>query len=96
VEAYAQKALGNRLTTWKGAPVTYRDGNPGYTSQRTGRWVRIWFPDGPPLYYAETEVPEAEFGADVKGLWDAFERMGRFEGVVPEVPPLRVHCRWDI
>jgi nucleoporin NUP42 len=58
--------------------------------------VRIWFPGGAPNYYKETELPDEAYDADTLRLWDAFEKTGIFDGgFVPELPPKRIHCRWD-
>ena len=71
--------------------MNYKDGMPGYMGV-SGKWSRIWFPSGPPGYYAETEEKGAAL-EEVKRVWDGFS--GRLD-VMPEVPPLRVHCQWDI
>lgn len=88
---------------WKGRQVRYlpepstnkevpmvqgNDGNP----------VRIWFPDGPPAYTAETEPadPKVYDDPDVQRQWAGFVQSGRFEGgMMPVVPPKRELCTWD-
>ncbi|KAL2105433.1 hypothetical protein VUR80DRAFT_8383 [Thermomyces stellatus] len=88
LESYATVSMG-RLSSWKGRPVSYKEDVPGYVGP-SGKWSRIWFPNGPPGYYAETEEKGSE--EEARRVWDGFD--GRFD-VMPEVPPLRVHCRWD-
>lgn len=67
-------------------PVEYRDGKPGYVVQATtfgGKpvWKRLWNPEGPPGYNADTEPPPAENGAGgerydekSKKLWEQWVR----------------------
>ena len=63
----------------------------------SGKWVRIWFPRGAPNYYKETELPDDKYDAGMLRMWEAFEKTGMFEaGLVPELPPKRIHCSWDI
>ncbi|KEZ38897.1 hypothetical protein SAPIO_CDS10212 [Scedosporium apiospermum] len=93
--AYSTSSMG-RLTTWKGQPVTYRGDVPGYVNPATRRWVKIWFPNGPPAYNPETEPQDQAAIASAKTLWDAFGKTGRFDGLLPEVAPLRIQCRWDV
>ncbi|SPN99204.1 related to NUP42 - nuclear pore protein [Cephalotrichum gorgonifer] len=89
--SYASVSMG-RLSAWKGRPVNYKGDVPGYISG-SGKWTRIWFPAGPPGYYADTEVAGGQLADEAKRAWEGFK--GRFD-VVPEVPPLRIHCQWDI
>ena len=95
LSTYTTRSMG-RLTTWKGQPVTYREDVPGYMDVATRRWVRIWFPNGPPGYNPETEPEDKSAVEAARPLWEAFCKVGRFEGLVPEVPPLRIQCRWDV
>lgn len=89
LESYATASMG-RLSSWKGRPVSYQGGEPGYMSA-SGKWTKIWFPTGPPAYYSETEEKGPRALEEAK-VWEGFS--GRFD-VMPEVPPLRVHCTWD-
>lgn len=91
LESYATQSMG-RLASWKGRPVTYKGDLPGYIGA-SGKWARIWFPGGPPAYYAETEERPDKVSEADRRAWEGFS--GRFD-IVPEVPPLRVDCRWDI
>jgi nucleoporin NUP42 len=57
---------------------------------------RIWFPDGPPAYTAETEVKAEEYDEESKREWAGFMEKGAFvSGKMPLMPPLREFCRWD-
>ena len=65
-----------------------------------GTFQRIWFPDGPPNYLAETEgLPSDYEGPDGQRAleqWKFFMEKGTFEGgVMPEVAPKREFCAWD-
>lgn len=83
-----------QLAQWKGKPVTYKDSVPGI-QEFDGTWRRIWFPDGPPPYYKDTELPAEEYDEKSKAQWKAFEQTGRFEGGMPDLPPMREVCVWD-
>ncbi|KAJ9145366.1 Nucleoporin AMO1 [Pleurostoma richardsiae] len=97
-------SVGGRLQTWKGKSVTYRalkDGEhaiPGIQNF-DGTFDRIWFPDGPPPYYKDTEPAAASqsYSEADKAAWEKFMQAGKFElGGMPEAPPLREFCAWDI
>ncbi|KAF6830328.1 Nucleoporin AMO1 [Colletotrichum plurivorum] len=90
------KGMDGRLATWKGKPVAYKDNLPGIRAFN-GSWARIWFPDGPPNYYKDTELPDGAYNDAARGQWMAFVGTGRFEGgIMPEVPPKREFCLWDM
>lgn len=83
------------LAAFKGKAVTYKDGTPGVRAF-DGTWTRIWFPDGPPSYYKETELPLLEYDDKSKSQWEAFARTGTFaDGLMPALPPLREYTQWD-
>lgn len=92
---YSTRNPDGSLVTWKGKPVVYRDGKPGLQTF-SGTWTRIWFPDGPPAYYKDTELPDDAYGADQRLQWDAFLKTGKFEGRMPDLPPKREFCVWDV
>ncbi|CAM1504055.1 Fc.00g016460.m01.CDS01 [Cosmosporella sp. VM-42] len=95
IESYASKTMDGRLSTFKGKPVTYKGDKPGIR-EFNGTWKRIWFPDGPPGYAKETEVPPEEYDEKSKAQWSAFAQTGNFEGgLMPEVPPPRECTLWD-
>ncbi|KAM0281135.1 hypothetical protein ACHAQH_003714 [Verticillium albo-atrum] len=96
ISSYASKTMNGQLTQWNGKAVTYQDGRPGIRAFN-GSWTRIWFPDGAPAYYKDTELPAEAYDEKTKTQWQAFEHTGRFEGgVMPELPPMREACLWNI
>ncbi|KAK2042129.1 hypothetical protein LZ31DRAFT_586053 [Colletotrichum somersetense] len=95
VSSYSAKGMDGRLSNWKGKPVTYRNNVPGIQAFN-GAWTRIWFPDGPPNYYKDTELPDEAYDDKSKLQWQAFVQTGKFEGIMPELPPKREFCLWDL
>ncbi|OHF02024.1 hypothetical protein CORC01_02603 [Colletotrichum orchidophilum] len=95
VSSYSSKGMDGRLSNWKGKPVTYQGNLPGIRAFN-GAWTRIWFPDGPPNYYKDTELPDELYDDKSKQQWQAFTQTGKFEGLMPEVPPKREFCLWDL
>lgn len=88
--------MSGQLAQWKNRPVSYKDGLPGYQGP-SGAWTRIWFPDGAPVYYRDTELAPEEYDDKSKAQWMAFEQSGTFtDGMMPALPPLRDVCTWDI
>jgi nucleoporin NUP42 len=80
---------------FKGKPVVYKDGRPG-VQEFDGTWRRIWFPDGPPGYSADTELPPEKYDDRSKAQWMAFAQTGTFQdGLMPELPPPRECTLWD-
>lgn len=83
------------LAAFKGKAVTYKDGKAG-TRSFDGTWTRIWFPDGPPNYYKDTELPINEYDEKSKAQWQSFGQTGTFtDGLMPALPPLREYTQWD-
>lgn len=83
-----------QLSTFKGQRVITKDDKIG--ANIGGRFVRIWFPNGPPGYNKETELPADAYGEEDMKRWKAFEETGGFaDGVMPSVPPPRVMTKWD-
>nr|XP_036582146.1 Nucleoporin AMO1 [Colletotrichum truncatum]KAF6790806.1 Nucleoporin AMO1 [Colletotrichum truncatum] len=95
VSSYSTKGMDGRLSSWKGKPVTYQGDVPGIRAFN-GSWTRIWFPNGPPNYYKDTELPDEAYDDKSKQQWQAFMQTGKFEGGMPELPPKREFCLWDI
>ncbi|KAI1462927.1 uncharacterized protein F4812DRAFT_293617 [Daldinia caldariorum] len=60
-----------------------------------GSWRKIFFPHGPPGYNKDTEPDLAMYTPTVKAAYAAVAATGRFEGDMPEVPPLREDCVWN-
>ncbi|KAL7805837.1 hypothetical protein V8C44DRAFT_340169 [Trichoderma aethiopicum] len=95
IESYSTKTMDGRLATFKGKPVTYQDGQPGIRAF-DGTWTRIWFPNGPPGYNKDTELPIEQYSDVVKKQWAAFAQTGVFaDGLMPELPPPRECTQWD-
>lgn len=104
--SYATKAPTGQLQAFKGKGVTYReiDGQnvPGIRNF-DGSWSKIWFPDGPPAYYKDTE-PDRPYTDQEKAVYEKFVHTGKFElagtggggGGMPEAPPMREFCTWDL
>lgn len=69
---------------------------PGLRNPATGKWRKIIFPDGPPGYNPDTEPvdPATDYTEAVRAVYAKMAAAGRFEGDVPEVPPLREDCAW--
>ncbi|KAK1461618.1 hypothetical protein CMEL01_14572 [Colletotrichum melonis] len=95
VSSYSSKDMNGRLSNWKGKPVTYQGNLPGIRAFN-GAWTRIWFPDGPPNYYKDTELPDELYDDKSKQQWQSFTQTGKFEGLMPELPPKREFCLWDL
>jgi nucleoporin NUP42 len=95
IESYTSRSMDRRLQAWKGKPVTYKDGVPGIRNF-DGKWSRIWFPDGAPAYNKDTELPDEAYDERSKAQWAHFERTATFGEGMPELPPKRESCTWDI
>ncbi|OAA56065.1 CCCH zinc finger domain protein [Cordyceps fumosorosea ARSEF 2679] len=92
-ESYTSRNMDGTLAAFKGKAVTYNDGKPGVRAF-DGTWTRIWFPDGPPAYYKDTEA--AAYDQASTAQWKQFEQTGKFaDGVMPSVPPPRECTVWD-
>ncbi|KAH8166836.1 hypothetical protein CIB48_g1409 [Xylaria polymorpha] len=59
-----------------------------------GTWRKILFPDGPPPYNKDTEPDAAHYDANIKAAYTQMATSGRFQGGMPEVPPMREDCVW--
>ncbi|GKT99034.1 unnamed protein product [Fusarium langsethiae] len=95
VESYSSKGMDGRLTMFKGKSVVYKDGKPGI-QEFDGSWRRVWFPDGPPGYSVDTELPSEKYDDKSKAQWMAFAQTGTFQdGLMPELPPPRECTLWD-
>ncbi|KAK3348760.1 hypothetical protein B0T25DRAFT_546461 [Lasiosphaeria hispida] len=104
IMSYAGKEPDGRLHMFKGKPVSYvmlgasKDAKElPVVRSFDGTATRIWFPDGPPNYSAETEAEDQAYAdPEVLRKWKVFVDTGRFEGgMMPEVPPKREFCAWD-
>ncbi|KAI0471399.1 hypothetical protein F4859DRAFT_515614 [Xylaria cf. heliscus] len=66
---------------------------PGIRKQ-DGTWRKILFPDGPPPYNQDTEPDASQYDATIKATYAQMAAAGRFQGGMPEVPPMREDCVW--
>lgn len=108
-DSYARKAPSGQLLSFKNKQVTYKEmGEKGEAPKQVpgiqnfdGSWTKIWFPDGPPPYYKDTE-PNREYTDGEKAAYEQFVSTGRFTLAgagghgMPEAPPLREYCTWDL
>ncbi|KAL7619361.1 hypothetical protein AAE478_009898 [Parahypoxylon ruwenzoriense] len=79
------------------APQDYTTREPPAPGVRNadGSWRKIFFPDGPPGYNKDTEPDPSMYNANVKAAYGIMVATGRFEGDMPEVPPMREDCVWN-
>ncbi len=83
------------LAAFKGKAVTYNEDSPGIRAF-DGTWTRIWFPNGAPNYYKDTELPLDKYDDKTKAQWQQFEQTGQFaDGLMPSLPPPRECTTWD-
>ncbi|KFA75826.1 hypothetical protein S40288_01915 [Stachybotrys chartarum IBT 40288] len=95
IESYSSRGMDGRLTMFKGQPVVYKGNKPGVRGF-DGSWHGIWFPNGPPAYSRDTELPAEEYDEKSKAQWAAFAQTGKFtDGLLPELPPPRELTTWD-
>ncbi|KAI3392393.1 hypothetical protein diail_5744 [Diaporthe ilicicola] len=108
-DSYARKAPTGQLLSFKGKQVTYKEmGEKGEAPKQVpgiqnfdGSWAKIWFPDGPPPYYKDTE-PDRAYTDGEKAAYEQLVSTGRFTlagaggGGMPEAPPMREYCTWDL
>lgn len=59
-----------------------------------GTWCKILFPAGPPPYSRDTEPDPGQYDASVRAAYAQMAASGRFQGDMPEVPPMREDCVW--
>ncbi|KAI1344340.1 hypothetical protein F5Y15DRAFT_109848 [Xylariaceae sp. FL0016] len=62
---------------------------------RDGTWRKIFFPDGPPNYNKDTEPDANLYDTGIQAKYAKMQAMGRFDGDMPEVPPMREDCVWN-
>ncbi|KAI0887063.1 uncharacterized protein GGS22DRAFT_178998 [Annulohypoxylon maeteangense] len=60
-----------------------------------GSWRKIFFPNGPPPYNQDTEPDPSSYNATIKAIYEKTMNTGRFDGDMPEVPPMREDCIWS-
>ncbi len=84
---------------FKGKTVVYQTSKDGKTfpvvRNFNGTSTRIWFPDGPPSYYKDTELEDSAYDTKTKEAYGSFMKTGTFTGGIPELPPKREWCLFD-
>jgi nucleoporin NUP42 len=80
---------------FKGKPVMYQNNEAGSRNQ-DGSWEKIWFPDGAPPYYKDTEMEDEAYDESTKAVYMYLRETGSFQGgIMPFLPPKREWCLWD-
>lgn len=59
-----------------------------------GTWSKILFPAGPPPYNRDTEPDAGQYDANARAAYARMAASGRFQGDMPEAPPMREDCVW--
>jgi nucleoporin NUP42 len=108
LSSYSNRQPNGQILSWHREAVTYQQLKSTSTSvpmvrlkripagQKGPALQRIWFPDGPPAYTAETELKIEEYDDKTKGEWKSFVDNGVFAGgKMPLLPPRREWCKWN-
>ncbi|KAL1630938.1 hypothetical protein SLS56_004754 [Neofusicoccum ribis] len=97
VSSYTTRGPNNQLTSWKGQPVQYMNGNPCYRRPDNGQWERIWLPDGAPPENPYSHAPREAYGEVLQTAYDHLNKTGTFkDGIMPEEPPMHELVGWDV
>ncbi|TVY58699.1 Nucleoporin [Lachnellula cervina] len=95
ISSYSSKDQNGRLTMFKGRPVVYQKDEPGVRNHDKS-WSKIWFPEGAPPLYKDTELDESAYDDGTKAAYAQMRQTGCFPGgVMPMLPPMREWCSWD-
>jgi nucleoporin NUP42 len=95
LEAYSTKARDGKLTIFKGMRVAYKGDEAGFNT-RDGNWQKIWFPQGAPTPYKDTEMDDAKYDDSIKTAYKNLQQSSSFQGgVMPMIPPRREWCTFD-
>lgn len=93
--AGGQEGKKERISSWKGKPVSYIDNEPCFKGN-DGAWQKIWFPHGPPVFKKTPGLPDEAYSTSIKDDYKFLKENGVFNnGVMPELPPKREWCNWD-
>ena len=96
LQTYSARDGSNKVLSWKSKPVQYVDGEPCLMRADDGKWEKIWFPDGPPPYNEDTELPLEMYDDKTKEAYLFMRDHGVFkDGWMPYLPPRREWCTWD-
>jgi nucleoporin NUP42 len=95
LESYSTKGPDGRLTSFKGQRVVYKEGRAG-TLNPDGTWSDIWFPEGPPRFTSDAQMPDNEYDDTTRTAYEAMSKTGKFENaVMPLLPPKVEWISWD-
>ena len=95
LEAYSTKDLNGRLTMFKGMRVTYKGDEAGFNT-KDGNWQKIWFPQGAPAPYKDTEMGDSNYDDSIEAAYMRLQQSRSFPGgVMPMIPPRREWCTFD-
>jgi nucleoporin NUP42 len=96
LRTYSTRDPSNRLITWKSKSVIYVDNKPCFERSQDKKMERISYPDGPPPYNKDTELPESMYDEKTKDAYLFMRDKGYFkDGWMPNLPPRREWCKWD-
>ncbi|KAH0542088.1 hypothetical protein FGG08_003468 [Glutinoglossum americanum] len=96
LRTYSTRDPSNRLITWKTKPVIYVDNKPCFERGHDKKMERISYPDGPPPYNKDTELPESMYDEKTKEAYLFMRDKGYFkDDWMPNLPPRREWCKWD-
>ncbi|KAI9762741.1 MAG: hypothetical protein M1840_001150 [Geoglossum simile] len=96
LRTYSTRDPSNRLLTWKSKPVIYFGDKPCFERSQDKKMERISYPDGPPVYNKDTELPESMYDGKTKDAYLFMRDKGYFkDDWMPNLPPRREWCKWD-
>lgn len=95
LSSYSSKDHTGHLNMFKGKRVVYQNNVAG-VKNANGSWSKIWFPEGAPPFYKDTELEDDAYDEDTKAVYRQLGQVGSFpDGVMPILPPKREWCAWD-
>ncbi|KIN01005.1 hypothetical protein OIDMADRAFT_54146 [Oidiodendron maius Zn] len=95
LEAYGTKDHNGRLTMFKGMRVAYKGDEAGFNT-KDGNWRKIWFPQGAPAPYKDTEMGDSNYDDNIEAAYMRLQQSRSFPGgVMPMIPPRREWCTFD-
>ncbi len=75
--------------------MTYVNDEP-YFKRNDGALEKVWFPDGPPPFRKEPELPDEAYDETTKENYMFMKEHGIFKGgIMPALPPKREWVDWD-
>lgn len=93
-ESYIRLGRGDRLESFNGLQVVYKDEEPG--TNINGKWIKIWCTKGYTGPNKTTEMENAIFDERTTAAYLQARQTGAFPGgVMPMVPPKREWCMFN-